>query len=451
MVERFGTDGVRGRYGQGLVTPENAQRLGWAFGACLQQGKSDKNEPLQVAVAYDPRPSSVPLFHALCSGLMSSGVNAVALGLLPTPGLISYVQEYSMSAGIMITASHNTEEDNGFKCVNAQGIKFNEQEAALLLKWYNQSIECAQVPGGMRWDRERAERHYIERIYRAVDTLQGLKLIARRRIVVDCAQGALSHLAAQVCAKLGIDACMIHNDLTKPINQHCGSLHPEALQTTVREKSADLGVAVDGDGDRLLLCDAFGTVLTGDDVLFLLATSNLGGVTPKGVVATVMSNCGLVEALNSRGIDVVLTAVGDSKVAAAMREKNYALGGEESGHIMFQPWSEHSDGLFLGVLSLLALAKHGLLEKGYTRPWKAYPLLAMDIAVDAKKQDQLLKALSDELATVALKACVIRKSGTEPKIRVRLQADSQVELDAVKIRIDTIISEGMTVTCEEAK
>ena len=414
-LQLFGTDGIRGRLGQGLITPEAFLRLGYALGQ-LFSGR--------VCLGYDGRASGEVLQHALISGLTASGVMVELLGVVPTPLVASWVKKSRLQAGIMITASHNDAKDNGVKIFNARGEKIT-QEQKLQLEEYltsNKQIITKRM-GSCKDCTYEGKQAYIEHIGLALRSnhLSGLK------VVVDPAYGACSQIARPLFESFGIEVKMIHDQADGyNINQNSGSTYPQRLQTAVLENGADIGVAFDGDGDRCILIDNRGRILDGDNMLSIMANSALCS---NQVVTTKMVNPGLLVYFKQKGIDVVVTEVGDQHVYQAMQKHRINIGAEPNGHMIITPWCQGGD----GPLSALMCMNESVMSTRSLAEWHdslvKYPQKLLALSYDSTEECQQLQ---DKVQTILSQAngvkSNIRKSGTEPVLRVLLQSEPGKEL-----------------------
>ncbi len=416
MNVRFGTDGLRGRVGS-EIHAELALALGNALGAELAAQGNDG----PVAVAMDTRPSGPMLEAAVVAGVCAAGVRAVRCGIVPTAALSTVVEAHAWAAGVMITASHNPAHDNGLKVVDGRGRKADAALRAAIEARLRGPRLHDDVPGDViAWDE--AGDEWIDAVRRRVP--RGAWL-AGTRIVLDAANGAARGRAAQLLGHLGAEVIAIGEGSGADINDGCGAVHPGRMVARVRAERADAGIALDGDADRVMLCDAQGTLLDGDAILWLLAREGTA-------VGTIMSNDGLARGLAERGVTLVRSAVGDSHVAAAMEASGAALGAEPSGHVLF------SDGLptgcgMLAALRALAPDARGLHERvaGYHPTRQVHAAVprggvAGGQAPPPQEQDSRLR---EAIVAWEARGCrvVVRPSGTEPVTRLMVEhADEAV-------------------------
>ena len=425
--ELFGTDGIRGRLGQGLITPEAFLHLGYALGQLFSS---------TVCLGYDGRASGDVLQHALIAGLTASGVNVELLGVVPTPLVANWVKKSRLQAGVMITASHNDARDNGVKIFNARGEKITQEQKSQLEEYLtsNQQMISKRLGSCKDCIREGAQA-YIEHISKALRSNR----LGGTKVVIDLAYGACLQIARPLFESLGIEVKTIHDQSDGyNINQNSGSTNPQRLQAAVLENRADVGIAFDGDGDRCVLVDSQGRLFDGDNMLCLMANSELSS---NQVVTTKMANPGLIAYLKKRGVDVVVTEVGDQHVYRAMQRHKINIGAEPNGHMIITPWCQGGDGplsalmcMNESVMSGYSLAEwHDLLVK---HPQKLLALSYDSTEECQQLQDKIQTILSQ---TINVKSNV-RKSGTEPVLRVLLQAEPGEELllDKVESQIDQV-------------
>ncbi len=443
----FGTDGVRGTANVEPVTAETALKLGRAAAHVF---KNLSHTPRsrgrhRIVIGKDTRLSGYMIENALSSGILSMGVDVLFIGPLPTPGVAYVTRSLRADAGIVITASHNPYADNGIKFFRADGYKLDDNiEGKIEELVFSGEIEtirptAEEIGKAIRIDD--ALGRYIEYAKTSFPrrmTLDGM------RIVVDCAHGAAYKSTPCVLRELGAEVMVFGNqpDGTN-INQDCGSMHPEILCHKVLEYRADLGIAHDGDADRILLCDEKGGLVDGDDILAICGLDLLdqGLLNEKTVVATVMSNAGLDAVINAAGGKVVRTSVGDKNVIDEMLRGGYNLGGEQSGHMIFRDYSTTGDGLVtaLQVLRILRSKKTPLSKMAAC--WTRFPQIITNIRVREKKPFEKLDGVLDLVAKAeaALKAeggrVLLRYSGTEPKARLLLEGRTQETL--------IVLSEGI--------
>lgn len=425
----FGTDGIRGRVGCSYVNPEFVLKLGWAFGRVLAQDARKK-----VVIGKDTRVSGYLLESALEAGLSSAGVDVCLLGPMPTPAVAYLTQTLRAAAGIVISASHNPYEDNGIKFFMADGSKLPDAIEHAIEEEIEKPLQV--VPSLQLGKAKRindAAGRYIEF---CKSTIPSLTRLTGLKIVVDCAHGATYHIAPNVFAELGATVISIAD---KPdgfnINHQCGSTQPEALRQKVLETKADIGIAVDGDGDRVLLVDAEGQLLDGDIVLYIIAKDRFsrGLLTDTGVVGTSMSNFGLEKAINAMGLPFVRTKVGDRYILEMLKEKQWILGGEPSGHIVCLDKTTTGDGIIAALQVLACMVKQGKtlaeLAKGIT----LYPQTLINIKTEKAQEivknprvTALVEKMNQKIADEG--RILLRPSGTEPILRLMIEGPNRVEV-----------------------
>ncbi|RUP29086.1 MAG: phosphoglucosamine mutase [Curvibacter sp.] len=419
----FGTDGIRGTVGQAPITPDFVLRLAHAVGRVLRQTEARPT----VLIGKDTRISGYMLESALESGFNSAGVDVVLLGPLPTPGVAYLTRAQRASLGVVISASHNPFQDNGIKFFSAQGAKLPDAweldvEAALLEApvW----VDSASLGKTRRLDD--AAGRYIEFCKSTFPnelTLKGL------RIVVDAAHGAAYHIAPKVFHELGAEVIALGctpDGLN--INHEVGATHPDALVRSVRANQADLGVALDGDADRLQMVDATGRLYNGDELLYLFAMDRLErGLAVPGVVGTLMTNMAVELALRERGVDFVRAKVGDRYVLEQLERQGWTLGGEGSGHLLALDRHTTGDGLISALQVLQACVRAGRTLAQWLAPVTLFPQTLVNVRLrpDQKWQENpwLKQAIAEaEAALAGLGRVLIRPSGTEPLLRVMVEA-----------------------------
>ena len=429
----FGTDGVRGTANVEPVTAETALKLGQAAAHVFKNLESESrgHGKHKIVIGKDTRLSGYMLETALTSGVLSMGVDVLLIGPLPTPGVAYVTRSLRADAGIVITASHNPYDDNGIKFFRADGYKLDEEiENRIERLVFSGEIErirpvAREIGKAVRIDD--ALGRYIEFAKSSFPrhlTLDGL------RIVVDCAHGAAYKSTPCVLRELGAHIFVTGNQPDGlNINKDCGSMHPGHLCRMVREHKAHLGLAHDGDADRILLCDEKGGLIDGDDIMAILALERLaaGTLPKKTLVATVMSNDGLDAAIEAAGGKMVHTTVGDQNVLAAMLKLDLPLGGEQSGHIILRDFGTTGDGLIAGLQILRVMKTTGKPLSELAQCWTRFPQLLTNIVVREKKPLDEMPQIGRLIAQAgaALKPqsgrVFLRYSGTEPKIRLLLE------------------------------
>jgi len=425
----FGTDGIRGRVGSGHITPEFVLKLGWAVGRVLANGGRKK-----VLIGKDTRVSGYLLESALQAGLSAAGVDVLLLCPMPTPAVAYLTQTLRATAGIVISASHNPFEDNGLKFFSAEGHKLPDSvELAIEAELEKEMQIVSSAELGKLARIKDAPGRYIEF---CKSTIPSMTRLAGLNLVVDCAHGATYHVAPNVFAELGASVRAIGNAPNGfNINDGVGSTAPEALQEQVVAQGADVGVALDGDGDRVSLVDANGKLLDGDVLLYIIAKDKQArGVLHGGVVGTLMTNYGLEKALADLDIPFVRTQVGDRYVLEAMRENHWDIGGESSGHVVCLDKTTTGDGIVAALQVLTIMIKQNkTLEQLYEglvlMPQVLINLKTSQAATLAVHPDvvAMVDALNTQLEGVG--RVLLRPSGTEPVLRVMVEG---LDEDAVR-------------------
>ena len=420
----FGTDGIRGAVGIPPITPDVVLRLGHAVGRVLRRSEDRPT----VLIGKDTRISGYMLESALESGLNSAGVDVVLLGPLPTPGVAYLTRAQRASLGVVISASHNPFEDNGIKFFSAQGAKLDdawELAVEAMLDEAPQWVDSATLGKSRRLDD--AAGRYIEfckSTFPSDLTLKGM------RLVVDAAHGAAYHIAPKVFHELGAEVVVVGcapNGLN--INQGVGATHPELLRQTVLERQADLGIALDGDADRLQIVDHTGRLFNGDELLYLMADDRLSRGEPvPGVVGTLMTNLAIEVALRQRGVEVERAAVGDRYVLEGLARRQWLLGGESSGHLLVLDKHSTGDGLVSALQVLQACVRRGQRPAELLRDVVLYPQTLVNVRLQPgqnwKGHAPLQAAIHAEEAQLGARGRIlIRASGTEPLVRVMVEAD----------------------------
>lgn len=422
----FGTDGIRGEVGQFPITPDFVMKLGCAFGRALV--KADAGHTPTVIIGKDTRISGYMLETALVAGFTAAGVSVVQTGPLPTPGIAYLTRALRLDGGVMISASHNAFSDNGIKFFAEGGVKLSdEMELAIEaeLDKEMQTLPSRQLGRAKRISG--ADDRYIEfckSTFPANMNLRGLKL------VVDTANGAGYHTAPKVFHELGAEVISIGSEPNGyNINDKIGATYPKTLQAAVLQHDADYGIALDGDGDRLMMVDKNGVVYDGDKLIYVIAKAHAAqGLAFGGVVGTVMSNLAMEKALRARGIEFARAKVGDRYVLEQLFQRQWLIGGEASGHILCLDKHNTGDGTIsaLQVLASLKILKQDLHE---AIDWQPYPQTMINVRIE-KGQDwqtasqAALQAVEQELGERG--RVVLRASGTEPVVRVMVEAESAI-------------------------
>ena len=448
MRKYFGTEGVRGVANTEL-TCDLAYKLGRAGGFVLAKGK----EKVKVIVGKDTRISGDMLEAALISGLMSVGCDVITVGVVPTPAVAYLTRKYGADCGVVISASHNPVEYNGIKFFNKDGYKLDD-ELELNIEQYIEDIDKVDYHPigckvGKKIHKHDAQRDYIEYLKSIINVdFKGLK------VVLDCANGAAYNVAPTVFDELGASVITINSEPDgNNINDKCGSTHPQSLQKAVLAHKADLGLAYDGDADRLIAVDENGNIVDGDHIMILSAIhlKNKNKLAQDTLVVTVMSNIGLTIAAKEHGVNLATTAVGDRYVLEEMKKSGYNLGGEQSGHMIFLDYNTTGD----GVLSSLVLAQI-VLEEGQGLSKLAsvmtqYPQVLVNARIkndnknrymeypEIKSEIERIEKLLDGSGRV-----LIRPSGTEPLVRVMLEGKEEGQIRELATNLANLIQEKLS-------
>lgn len=436
----FGTDGIRNQVGRGLMCPDKILKLGWATGRVLK-----KQGATTVMIGKDTRISGYMFESALEAGLIYAGMNVLLLGPMPTPAIAYLTRTFSADLGIVISASHNPHYDNGIKFFDANGLKISDEleaeiEASLdePMQFEGDLADLAKLGKAQRIDD--APGRYIEfckSTYRADRKLDGL------RIVVDCANGATYHIAPHVLRELGAKVTVIGatpDGLN--INKGCGATDLDALQACVLQEKADLGIALDGDGDRLMLVDADGRIVDGDEILFLLATYTYAE--QPGVVGTLMTNLGVEKGLHESGFELIRAKVGDRYVMQELKQRGWLLGAEGSGHVLCLDKSTTGDGIVaaLQILSIIQQSRKPLKE--LIAPLNKYPQVLINVTVSKPYSLASTPELQAALAQFEQEyghagRVLIRASGTEPLVRVMVEGESLERVEDYAKRLAKLV------------
>ncbi len=431
-MKLFGTDGVRGKAGE-KVCALTSMKLAMATGIYFRKfAKTNK-----ILVGKDTRTSGYMVESAIVSGLTAVGFDVIQIGPMPTPAVAFLTQSMRCDAGIMISASHNPYYDNGIKFFDAQGNKLDSATENAIEAIFNddEALQNAQVSDRAIGKSKRIDDvigRYIVHIKSSFPkelSLMGL------RIVVDCANGAGYKVAPTIFEELGADVITIAD---KPngynINEGCGAMHPEYVAKAVHTYRADVGIALDGDADRLVLIDEKGNIVDGDKLMAVLALylKNQHTLKNDAMVATVMSNQGLEEFLSKHRIKLYRSAVGDKNVVELMQKHDLNFGGEQSGHIVFSDYAKTGDGLSSALQALAYLVQSGVKASKAFNPYESYPQLLVNLAIENKKEFEHIEGYSQLTQSIESKGMryLFRYSGTENKIRLLLEGKSKAQLEA---------------------
>lgn len=446
MGKYFGTDGVRGVANREL-TPELAFQIGRCGGYVLTKSV----ERPKVLIGRDTRISGHMLEGALVAGLLSIGVEVMRLGVISTPGVAYLTKALGAQAGIMISASHNPVQDNGIKFFGPDGFKLSDEQEAEIEALIDNGEDMLPRPIGAGLgqvnDYFEGGQKYLQYLKQTIDEedFSGMK------IALDCAHGATSSLATYLFADLDADVVTMGaspNGLN--INEGVGSTHPEALAAFVKEKGADVGLAFDGDGDRLIAVDENGNIVDGDQIMYICAKylKETGRLKHQTVVSTVMSNLGFYKALEAQGMKSVQTAVGDRYVVEEMKKNGYNLGGEQSGHIIFLDYNTTGDGM-LTALQLVNIMKiKGKPLSELAGEMKKYPQLLVNVRVKEKEKVMENEQVKNVIAEVEAEMngngrVLVRPSGTEPLVRIMAEALTEEACRAYVERIADVVRREM--------
>ena len=417
----FGTDGVRGKVGTYPITPDFALKLGWAAGKVLASQGSRT-----VLIGKDTRISGYMLESALEAGLAAAGLTAAFTGPMPTPAVAYLTRTFRLEAGIVISASHNPYYDNGIKFFSSQGTKLPDDIEEAIEAMLDQPMDCVESADLGKASRiSDAAGRYIEFCKSTFPAHLGLD---GYKIVVDCANGATYHIAPNVLRELGAEVIEIGTDPNGiNINEKCGATDVKALQEKVLETKADVGLAYDGDGDRIMMVDHLGNKVDGDQILFIIAREALrSGQLKGGVVGTLMSNMSLEIALKMLGVPFVRANVGDRYVLEKMVEHSWTLGGENSGHIIIADKNTTGDGIIASLAVLSAMVQHRLSLNELASAVKLFPQVLINVRFaggDNPLESEAVKAVAADVEKrlEGKGRILLRKSGTEPLIRVMVE------------------------------
>ena len=423
----FGTDGIRGKVGESAINPEFVTKLGWAAGKVLA-GRGTK----KVLIGKDTRISGYMLESCLEAGLSAAGIDIGLLGPMPTPAIAYLTKTFRSEAGIVISASHNPYYDNGIKFFSANGFKLDDDIEVAIEKQMDQPMECvASDKLGKAYRIDDAAGRYIEfckGTFPSDLNLRGMK------IVVDCAHGATYHIAPNVLGELGAEVIEIG---TSPnglnINDKVGATSMKATRDAVLEHKADLGFALDGDGDRIMMVDEKGNVIDGDQIIYIIARDSLkSGRLNGGVVGTLMSNLGLEIALNKLGVAFVRSKVGDRYVMELLKERDWAIGGENSGHVLNLNATSTGDGIVAGLQVITAMLRSHMTLNELCQGIEMFPQTLINV-----RFKEGTSPLEDAAVIEAVKTAeealgkdgrvLLRKSGTEPLVRVMVEAQQEAD------------------------
>ena len=423
----FGTDGIRGRVGEGAITPQFFLQFGWALGKVLSAAH-DSDKPCKVLIGKDTRISGYMFESAIEAGVISAGIDVMLLGPMPTPAIAYLTRTFQACAGVVISASHNPYQDNGIKLFNANGMKLGD-DLELAIEAQMEEAMVMETNLGKARRLQDAEGRYVEFCKGSLPwgfSLRGLN------IVLDCSNGATYNIAPKVFQELGADITTIGaspNGLN--INLECGATHLEALQRTVLAEKADLGIAFDGDGDRVMFVDHKGEVVDGDQLLYIIAShrkSHLGGCS--GVVGTLMTNFGFELGMKELGVPFERAKVGDRYVLEAMEKNSWLIGGESSGHIVCNDVTTTGDGIISALQVLKAVQDQDSSLHEVKREMQKFPQVMINVPIKSKFDLSVNPVIQEAVQDAEQKMegkgrVLLRPSGTEPLIRVMVEGQQR--------------------------
>ncbi|MBT8575175.1 phosphoglucosamine mutase [Polynucleobacter paneuropaeus] len=439
----FGTDGIRGEVGQFPILPDFMTRLGYAAGIVLTS-QAKVGERCKVLIGKDTRVSGYLLESALEAGFVAAGVDVILCGPMPTPGVAYLTKALRLSAGVVISASHNLYQDNGVKFFSAQGDKLSDDFEFAIEAELNKPLGCVHSEHLGKVSRlDAATGRYIEFCKLTFPdniNLRGMK------VVVDCANGAAYQIAPNVFRELGAEVIAIGVEPNgRNINDHCGATAPAALIAKVKEVAADIGIALDGDADRLQMVDKTGRLFNGDELLYVLANDRLQrGIPLGGVVGTLMTNMAVEKAIKELGVQFERAAVGDRYVLELLKKKSWILGGEGSGHLLCLDQHTTGDGTIAALQVLAAMSQQKKSLAQLLDSVKIYPQVLLNIKIQSTydwKADEKLKAQISKVEADLQNTgrVLIRPSGTEPLLRVMVEAqDEAIALKSAKSIADLV-------------
>ena len=426
MSNFFGTDGIRGEVGKSPITADILLKVGWAVGSVLKE----QNENASVIIGKDTRVSGYLFESALEAGFLSAGVNVGMLGPMPSPAIAYLTQAFGATAGVVISASHNPYQDNGVKFFSSKGVKLSDETQKAIEKKISMpmsSVGSASIGKARRY--EQALGRYIEFCKSTFDKSCDLSNL---KIIIDCANGATYHIAEDVFSELGASVSMINNTPDGyNINRDCGATDTKHLQKEVLENNADLGIAFDGDGDRLIMVDHKGQKVDGDELVFIIANAwkEGGDLKSNKVVGTKMTNLGIQLAFAEIGVSFIEADVGDRYVMDQLIEHKAVLGGEGSGHIICLNKSTSGDGIIAALQVLEVMSKTGKTLLELKSKMTKYPQVLINVKTDTKVNLQEESKLSQAINSVESKLSktgrvLVRESGTEPLVRVMVESSN---------------------------
>lgn len=445
----FGTDGIRGRANAGAITPDMVLKVAMAAAIVLQARRASAEQTNRVIIGKDPRLSGYMIEEAMCAGFVAMGMDVVLTGPIPTPGISYLTRSLRCDLGVMISASHNSFQDNGIKLFGPDGYKLDDALEMEIEEKIDSDLNAQLAAPEKLGKATRLDdclgryAEYIKGSFPKRETFEGLK------VVIDCANGAAYKVAPQTLWELECEVVAIGNAPNgRNINQKCGATSPENLQKTVLEAKADIGLALDGDADRLIVVDEKGEVVDGDQIMGALALSMKAQGTLQGdtLVSTVMSNLGLERKLAEEGLNLVRTQVGDRYVMEAMRAGEFNLGGEQSGHLILSDYSRTGDGLLAALQVLKLLKDSGKKASEALRVFEPVPQLLRNVRFEngsPLEETTVKDAIKQATETLANDGRIlVRASGTEPVIRVMAEGDDAAKIESVVGEICSVIEKA---------
>ncbi len=425
MRKLFGTDGIRGKANTFPMTAEMALKIGQAAGIVF---KSSGRKKSKIIIGKDTRISGYMIESALAAGLLSVGVEIYFVGPMPTPAIAHITRSFAADAGIVISASHNSYEDNGIKFFDGDGFKLSDETEEKIESLAVSEINTEHINGDIIGQAHRigdARGRYIEFAKSSIKSmsLQGLK------IILDCANGATYHITKYILSELGAEV-ILRNTYPdgKNINENCGAMHPELLKKDVLENNANVAIALDGDGDRVIMLDENGNVVDGDQMMALAALEMIknGQLNNNTLVVTKYSNLGLVKAVEDVGGKVVMTQTGDRYVVEEMRKNSYNLGGEQSGHLIFLDYTTTGDGTISALQILKIMKKTGKKLSELVKVMEKFPQVLVNVQVSEKKDIEEMPAVKIKISEIEEKLgrfgrVLVRYSGTENLLRIMVE------------------------------
>jgi len=439
----FGTDGIRGKVGEYPITPEFIMKLGWAAGKVLGKKSDDR-----IVIGKDTRISGYMFESALEAGIAAAGINVQLLGPMPTPGIAYLTRTFRAAAGIVISASHNPHYDNGIKFFSPQGTKLDDDIEYEIESYLDKEMTTVSSEALGKAKRvTTAAGRYIEFCKASIPStisLDGLK------IIVDCANGAAYSIAPKVFRELGANVQPVFNHPDGfNINENCGATDVDALVKLVVGNQADIGIALDGDADRLIMVDAFGEVVDGDELLYIIAKgAHDNGTIEGGVVGTLMSNLGLEKALQAEGIDFLRANVGDRYVMELLKKHQWRFGGESSGHLICLDKNSTGDAIIAALQVLTVMIEKNKTLAELKQGMSKFPQLMINVKVSKRQDPMQNKVVADAVKQTEAELkdtgrVLLRASGTEPLIRVMIEGEDEEQVDQLTQQLADVVKENL--------